>query len=129
MRKKRHFRVHPENPSYDRFYLVNYTPHTTSSPSSRIDYEPNFNEDEEQESWSDWTSESTFNTPCLFCPLSVSTSDILSHMSTSHSFDLMNISKELNLGFYDRVKVVNYILEKGVFTGSFFPQGEEQCAA
>lgn len=96
MRKKRHLRVHPKNPRYDRFYVVNYTqagfaPSRVSEAISRNQIEAN---DEEDETWEDWIDDEVdrVKTLCLFCDdVSNGVSSCLTHMANEHLFDLTTL--------------------------------------
>merc|ERR1719419_2047785 len=47
---------------------------------------------------------------CLYCPAAYNqTQDLLHHMTVVHGFDFVALRKELNLNFYQQVKLINYI--------------------
>ncbi|XP_017778911.1 PREDICTED: zinc finger protein 277 [Nicrophorus vespilloides] len=107
MRKKIHKRVNRQNASYNKFYIVNYL---ENDPTLRIvrDDDVTIDKDENLDSeYSDWLeSESSIN--CLFCAKSESQMDLLiAHMQLDHGFKFL-----LNLNFYQRIKLVNYIRKK-----------------
>lgn len=120
MRKKGHKQLNPDNPEYDRFYLVNYLEPGKSWKSSRRADERTEFEDYEQD-WSGWEEalESTLdnnNTAdwtgnsfcCLFCPhLSHGIDDLALHMKEEHGFSLSESLK--GFPFYDKVKLINFI--------------------
>ncbi|XP_027896513.1 zinc finger protein 277 isoform X2 [Xiphophorus couchianus] len=108
MRKKAHRRINANNHVYDRFYVINYLElgKTWEEVQSEDDREL---VDVEDDDWSDWEAHPV-SAVCLFCDHQSETMDqIYTHMKDSHGFDLHNLKMELNLNFYQQVKLVNYI--------------------
>uniref|UniRef100_A0A3B5PTD7 Zinc finger protein 277 n=1 Tax=Xiphophorus maculatus TaxID=8083 RepID=A0A3B5PTD7_XIPMA len=108
MRKKAHRRINANNHVYDRFYVINYLElgKTWEEVQSEDDREL---VDVEDDDWSDWEAHPV-SAVCLFCDHQSETMDqIYTHMKDSHGFDLHNLKMELNLSFYQQVKLVNYI--------------------
>eukprot|EP01122_Echinamoeba_exundans_P000154 TRINITY_DN10133_c0_g1_i1.p1 TRINITY_DN10133_c0_g1~~TRINITY_DN10133_c0_g1_i1.p1 ORF type:complete len:351 (-),score=43.99 TRINITY_DN10133_c0_g1_i1:538-1551(-) len=116
MRKKRHIRIHPKNPRYDRFYVLNYSKDGFLTPSVRSSASDDFGNqdinDEEEETWEDWIDEDADRQKmrCLFCEeLSEGNQTCFDHMVQKHNFDLSRIRRDEKLDFYATVRLVNYI--------------------
>ncbi|XP_055365653.1 zinc finger protein 277 isoform X2 [Betta splendens] len=108
MRKKSHRRINANNHEYDRFYIINYLElgKTWEEVQSEDDRELI---DDEDDDWSDWQAHPV-SAVCLFCDHQSETMDqIYAHMKDAHDFDLHKVKMELNLGFYQQVKLVNFI--------------------
>ncbi|CAM1154482.1 ZNF277 (predicted) [Pycnogonum litorale] len=61
-------------------------------------------------SWDDWKSNDDIGSFCLFCKYSTSDiDDLQAHLLNKHKFDLMQIKEKMNLDFYLKVKLINYI--------------------
>ncbi|XP_061780843.1 zinc finger protein 277 isoform X1 [Nerophis lumbriciformis] len=108
MRKKAHRRINCNNQQYDRFYVINYLElgKTWEQVQSEDDREL---VDDEDDDWSDWRSHPV-SVVCLFCAHQSETmQQICAHMKEVHSFDLHQLRTQLNLGFYQQVKLVNFI--------------------
>uniref|UniRef100_A0A3Q1G6D6 Zinc finger protein 277 n=1 Tax=Acanthochromis polyacanthus TaxID=80966 RepID=A0A3Q1G6D6_9TELE len=108
MRKKAHRRINANNREYDRFYVINYLElgKTWEEVQSEDDREL---VDDENDDWSDWQSHPV-SAVCLFCDHQSDTMDhIYTHMKEAHGFDLHSLKTELNLKFYQQVKLVNFI--------------------
>lgn len=121
MRKKQHKHINPNNTMYDKFYIVSYLfgeggggggggSDEGSCGSARWterDLENDL-DDGHADKFEDWTEEQKFALICLFCDRCDRRWDeAFAHMKHVHHFDFDNIRK--GLGFYDQVKVVNYI--------------------
>lgn len=108
MRKKSHRRINSNNREYDRFYVINYLElgKTWEEVQSEDDREL---VDDGDEDWSDWQAH-PISAVCLFCEHQSETMDkIYAHMKDAHGFDLHRLRLELNLHFYQQVKLVNFI--------------------
>ncbi|XP_026167258.1 zinc finger protein 277 isoform X3 [Mastacembelus armatus] len=108
MRKKAHRRINASNHDYDRFYVINYLElgKTWEEVQSEDDREL---VDEEDDDWSDWRAHPV-SAVCLFCDHQSDTMEqIYSHMKDVHGFDLHKLRTDLNLRFYQQVKLVNFI--------------------
>ncbi|XP_038562500.1 zinc finger protein 277-like [Micropterus salmoides] len=108
MRKKAHRRINANNCEYDRFYVINYLElgKTWEEVQSEDDREL---VDDEDDDWSDWRAHPV-SAVCLFCDHQSETMDqIYTHMKEAHGFDLHKVRTELNLRFYQQVKLVNFI--------------------
>ncbi|XP_069570571.1 zinc finger protein 277 [Brachyistius frenatus] len=108
MRKKAHRRINANNHEYDRFYVINYLElgKTWEEVQSEDDRELL---DDEDDDWSDWQAHPVCAV-CLFCDHQSETMDhIYTHMKEVHGFDLHHLKTELNLKFYQQVKLVNFI--------------------
>ncbi|BFZ09032.1 hypothetical protein BsWGS_12071 [Bradybaena similaris] len=114
MRKKQHRKINPKHKEYDRFYIVNYMEmgknwQSLQSEDSRIDKASEKSVNEEDE-WSGWNEESASKFVCLFCDMTcVAVTELLDHMKETHSFDLHELSTKLQLNFYQKVKIINFI--------------------
>ncbi|XP_030622368.1 zinc finger protein 277 [Chanos chanos] len=108
MRKKQHRRINANNHDYDRFYVINYLElgKTWEQVQSEDDRELGQDEDDD---WSDWQAHPVCAV-CLFCEQHAETMEkIYIHMQEAHGFDLHKLKTDLNLKFYQQVKLVNYI--------------------
>uniref|UniRef100_A0AAX7SPE3 C2H2-type domain-containing protein n=1 Tax=Astatotilapia calliptera TaxID=8154 RepID=A0AAX7SPE3_ASTCA len=108
MRKKAHRRINAKNHEYDRFYVINYLElgKTWEEVQSEDDREL---ADDEDDDWSDWQAHPV-SAVCLFCDHQSETLEqIYAHMKEAHGFDLHLLKTELNLKFYQQVKLVNFI--------------------
>ncbi|XP_072519560.1 zinc finger protein 277 [Salminus brasiliensis] len=108
MRKKQHRRINANNHDYDRFYVINYLElgKTWEEVQSEDDRELL---EEEDDDWSDWQAHPVCAV-CLFCEQQEETMEkIYTHMQKDHEFDLHKLKTDLNLKFYQQVKLVNYI--------------------
>uniref|UniRef100_A0A8P4KRN5 C2H2-type domain-containing protein n=1 Tax=Dicentrarchus labrax TaxID=13489 RepID=A0A8P4KRN5_DICLA len=108
MRKKAHRRINASNHEYDRFYVINYLElgKTWEEVQSEDDREL---ADDEDDDWSDWQAHPV-SAVCLFCEHQSETMEqIYTHMKEAHGFDLHKLRTELNLRFYQQVKLVNFI--------------------
>uniref|UniRef100_A0A672YF65 Zinc finger protein 277 n=1 Tax=Sphaeramia orbicularis TaxID=375764 RepID=A0A672YF65_9TELE len=108
MRKKAHRRINANNREYDRFYVINYLElgKTWEEVQSEDDREL---VDDNDDDWSDWQAHPV-SAVCLFCDHQSETMDqIYTHMKEAHGFDLHKLRTELNLRFYQQVKLVNFI--------------------
>ncbi|KAG5830747.1 hypothetical protein ANANG_G00313880 [Anguilla anguilla] len=108
MRKKQHRRINSKNHEYDRFYVINYLElgKTWEEVQSEDDREM---EDDQDDDWSDWQAH-PMRAVCLFCECQSETMDkVYTHMQESHKFDLQKLKVDLDLRFYQQVKLVNYI--------------------
>ncbi|KAM4573564.1 zinc finger protein 277 [Odontesthes bonariensis] len=108
MRKKAHRRISAINPEYDRFYIINYL--ELGKTWEEVQNEDDrWMVDDDDEDWSDWQAHPV-SAVCLFCDYQSQTMDqIYTHMKDAHGFDLHSLKTELNLKFYQQVKLVNFI--------------------
>lgn len=126
MRKKGHKKINPENKSYDRFFMVNYKIKEPTIRNPQKSYLPrdfnesNFDHDDddkeifenEDSEWSEWNEhDKEISTTCLFCShKDKDFSNLLTHMQQIHKFNFEEAT--VNLNFYQKVKLVNYIRRK-----------------
>ncbi|KAK2163112.1 hypothetical protein LSH36_85g01007 [Paralvinella palmiformis] len=114
MRKKQHKRLNPKNKKYDKYYIINYLELGKNWESFQADVDDgeDWNHGDENggaDEWSEW-QEPGAQTVCLFCEMiSDDTDKIIQHMKETHKFDLPQIRKDLQLTFYQQVKLINYI--------------------
>jgi len=105
MRKKGHRRLNPKDQEFDKYYMINYlevgkTWQTLQSEPDHFDC----NED-----WSGWVEESELCL-CFFCNVSHEKAcDVYNHMKQIHMFDFCRIREDMQLSFYQQVKMTNYI--------------------
>ncbi|KAJ8249787.1 hypothetical protein COCON_G00230030 [Conger conger] len=108
MRKKQHRRINAKNHEYDRFYVINYLELGKTWEEVQSEDDREMAEDQDDD-WSDWQAHPV-RVVCLFCEHQSETMDkIYAHMQESHGFDLQKLKAELDLRFYQQVKLVNYI--------------------
>ncbi|KAL0968584.1 hypothetical protein UPYG_G00268860 [Umbra pygmaea] len=108
MRKKQHRRINANNHEYDRFYIINYLElgKTWEEVQSEDDREM---VDDEDDDWSDWKAHPVCAV-CLFCEQQSENMDKMhQHMEEAHGFDLHKLKTDLDMRFYQQVKLVNYI--------------------
>ncbi|KAM4553105.1 zinc finger protein 277 isoform 1-T1 [Fundulus diaphanus] len=108
MRKKAHRRINANNHEYDRFYVINYLELGKTWEDVQSEDDQDLIDDEDDD-WSDWQAH-PLSAVCLFCDHQSETMDqIYTHMKDSHGFDLHKLKMNLNLKFYQQVKLVNFI--------------------
>lgn len=108
MRKKSHRRINSNNREYDRFYIINYLELGKTWEEVQSEDDRELVEDGDDD-WSDWQAHPV-SAVCLFCEHQSETMEqIYSHMKERHGFDLHRLRLELNLHFYQQVKLVNFI--------------------
>ncbi|XP_042562765.1 zinc finger protein 277 [Clupea harengus] len=108
MRKKQHRRINANNHDYDRFYIINYLElgKTWEEVQSEDDRDILADNDDD---WSDWQAHPVCAV-CLFCEQQSDTMEkIYAHMQEAHGFDLHQLKTQLNLTFYQQIKLVNFI--------------------
>ena len=127
MRKKGHKTINPRAREFDRFYLVNYREFGRAWKGGRfsLDYDDEEEEEDDDEMpngfnyddydscdssrWEDWVGDPS-KPVCLFCPVAeTDLTQLNTHMTSVHDFDLVDIRNRLKLDFYRQVKLVNYI--------------------
>ncbi|XP_068459956.1 zinc finger protein 277 isoform X2 [Clinocottus analis] len=107
MRKKAHRRINASNRLYDRFYVINYL--ELGKTWEEVQSEDDRELLDEDDDWSDWRAHPV-SAVCLFCDDQSETMEqIYAHMKEAHGFDLHHLRTELNLRFYQQVKLVNFI--------------------
>lgn len=130
MRKKGHKRINPNNTNYDRFFLVNYQSGkfsaeqtrrgrhgwkikssaqkpTDSSSTENLNEPSSLFESDNDSNWSDWDGEQE-EIKCLYCIQTARDfAKLKAHMNEVHGIDFD--SRTLELTFYERIKVVNFI--------------------
>ncbi|XP_059142564.1 zinc finger protein 277-like [Physella acuta] len=114
MRKKQHRKINPKNKEYDRFYIINYMEmgknwESLQSEDNRL-VKTNDKTSDEEDEWAGWDEESQYKVVCLFCDTSCAVqADLQKHMKENHCFDLQEVNHKLQLNFYQKVKLINYI--------------------
>jgi len=129
IRKKKHFKLNPDNTEYDCFYIANYlesgkgwqelaaevdegeeSAGSQSAYSSFSESEPDISLVDDTEEWQDWSEELAEDCKCLFCPQVLKEPTFTyTHMAEFHSFDFLGLCTKWKLAFYDCVRLVNYI--------------------
>eukprot|EP00250_Pteridium_aquilinum_P019274 c24375_g1_i1 orf=642-2360(-) len=68
-------------------------------------------DEEEEGEWEDWLgNDAQDEYLCLFCPARLSSTQLLfHHCSSQHAFDFPQLRKDLALGFYDCLRLINFI--------------------
>ncbi|XP_024911830.1 zinc finger protein 277 isoform X1 [Cynoglossus semilaevis] len=108
MRKKNHRRINASNQEYDRFYVINYLELGKTWEEVQSEDDREFVEDDDDD-WSDWRAHPV-SVVCLFCDHQSETMEqIYTHMKEAHGFDLHKLRTDLNLRFYQQIKLVNFI--------------------
>lgn len=106
MRKKSHRRLNPQNKAYDKYYIINYL--ELGKNWEMLQGEPD--QLEQCDDWSGWDDEFGQTAVCFFCPSQFITHEkLFEHMEKSHDFDFIAMRKDMNLSFYQQIKMVNYI--------------------
>ena len=123
MRKKNHKKINPRNSTYDKYYLVNYLEfgksweHVSRDNSDRpfeeedlpTGFDSDASDDGAENDWSDWRGNLS-GAVCLFCPAYYTDfNEILYHMASVHEFDYKTMRTQLNLNFYQQIKLINFI--------------------
>ncbi|XP_021927401.1 zinc finger protein 277 isoform X2 [Zootermopsis nevadensis] len=121
MRKKQHKKINPKDTEFDKFYMINYLEvgkdwrQIQNEPDDELSNVENSDGYVSDGDWSDW-QEDEDPVVCLFCDISSTFDNILSHMNDAHGFDFTRICVETVMDFYQQVKVVNYV-RRQVYTG------------
>ncbi|XP_078488107.1 zinc finger protein 277 [Ciona intestinalis] len=106
MRKKSHRKLNPKNKDYDKYYIINYLElgknwETLQGESERLD--------SNLDDWSGWNEESQ-HAVCFFCDAAFDQSDkVYDHMTEGHDFDFRTMRQEMQMSFYQQVKMINFI--------------------
>ncbi|KPM03895.1 zinc finger protein 277-like protein [Sarcoptes scabiei] len=116
MRKKGHKLLNPNNPIYDRFYLINYSCKDKNWIDIKKENDLYIN-DCSDDDWQDWIDDDKLDCLCFFCPKQHRFSQLKKHLLKEHLFDFNKIYSYEN--FYDRIKFVNFI-RKCSFTNQCF---------
>eukprot|EP01129_Flabellula_baltica_P002136 TRINITY_DN11982_c0_g1_i1.p1 TRINITY_DN11982_c0_g1~~TRINITY_DN11982_c0_g1_i1.p1 ORF type:complete len:268 (-),score=31.31 TRINITY_DN11982_c0_g1_i1:53-856(-) len=111
VRKKKHYKIHAEDPFYQKFFINNYL--NTEGEDLKFNEFPEFQEIDED--WEDWVGSVHIECRCLFCEhVSDSTTSCVTHMNDEHHFDLIQISKKLS-DVHQYIKLINYIRSSVLF--------------
>lgn len=114
MRKKKHMKI-PTDPSFDRFYMVNYRDLDKESWQNH-DLDENDNDkidpdhmESLETAAQDFNDTEISETCCLLCSLTFpSPEDCKIHMKTQHCFDIVGIRNSIGNDFYNTVKFINF---------------------
>ena len=64
---------------------------------------------DDENNWSDWRGNLS-GAVCFFCPANYTDlKDLLNHMNVIHEFDYEEMKQDLQLTFYQQIKLINYI--------------------
>lgn len=109
MKAKGHFKIHPMNHAYDRHYIVNFTEPGTAW--NALDLSPEDEGPLSIDNSEDCQLVQGEGATCPFddCGKARDAAWVWEHLREVHNFDLVGIIQELELGFYEGVKIVNYI--------------------
>lgn len=106
MRKKLHRKLNPKNKEYDKFYLINYLQFGMNW--EEIHHDHVINEDEKDD-WSGWVGKLPVAN-CFFCSeRDCGTTSVYDHMTHAHDFDFIKICHDMQMSFYQQVKMINFI--------------------
>ena len=106
MRKKGHRRLNPTNKEFDKYYMINYLELgknwlVLQSESEKLEGS--------SDDWSGWFEEAQ-NAYCFFCKTSFDqAAKVYTHMKEVHEFDFLLMQQEMQLSFYQQIKLINYI--------------------
>ncbi|KAJ3350593.1 guanine nucleotide-binding protein subunit alpha [Entophlyctis luteolus] len=112
MRKKKHFRINPMNPEYDRFYVINYADFSGLRWRDMEVEETNNDEADflDGSEFDDWEDEEEQGTMCLFDEIVLpSVPEAVRHLKEEHQFDISAIKKRYDLDEYGIIRLINYI--------------------
>jgi len=108
MRKKKHFKINSKNTFYDQFYMINYL--EPGKDWKELEEENGVGESDEEDWETSNEDEEIESSLCLFCSEVLPTATLcFRHISTLHHFDFFALVNKLELDFYARVKMINYI--------------------
>ena len=106
MRKKGHRQLNPLNKDFDKYYMINYLElgknwQIMQGESERLDGS--------SDDWSGWYEEIQ-KAFCFFCDVSYDKSEkVYEHMKDEHGFDFVSLRQEMQLSFYQQIKLINYV--------------------
>lgn len=105
MRKKKHMRI-PNDPSFDRYYMVNYLELDGSWQGEEIDDEDN---EPLEIAAQDFNDTEVNETLCLICESTfMNPEEVIRHMRQVHNFDINEIRNVLQNDFYNCVRFINF---------------------
>ncbi|KAH0803448.1 zinc finger protein [Histomonas meleagridis] len=108
LRKKRHLRI-PNDPSFDRYYMVNYLELNGRAPIDDEDDDLNAEMQPLEIAAADFNEIEVNETYCLICDnVFRNPEDAVRHMRQAHHFDLNDVRKLLKWDFYNCVRFVNF---------------------
>ncbi|KAG0217709.1 hypothetical protein BGX33_009850 [Mortierella sp. NVP41] len=94
---------------------------------------------EQDNGWDDWEDEDGMaaDPKCLFCPeIFPSAREVFDHCTKTHGFDFLRARQQLNLDFYQSIRLINYLrkqaqenVEASEKTTSFVLEGKEPFLA
>lgn len=126
MRKKRHFKIHPHNHKYDKYYVVNFTEPGKSWEALETE-RPEQTETDELSSSTDDELVGQLRCVCLFdsCVFE-SPQQTVQHLVSEHSFSLPAVFKTQFIGndFYACIKIINFLRRKSFLMRCFVCDAE-----
>lgn len=123
MRKKKHFKIHPHNHKYDKYYVINFT-EPGKSWQMLEDEQPDPVDDEEVSS-SGSTDDDFLHylkSVCLFDDCTFETpQELVQHLAHAHDCHLSDLFKAscVEGNFYACIKIVNYLRRKSFLMRCF----------
>merc|ERR1712131_282194 len=107
MRKKGHRGLNPDDRSFDKFYLVNYL--EMGKRWTQLSRDPDEDLGEDQ-TWTEFDSIEHNQLYCFFCDAVFNNSkELNNHLYSEHDFEFEKIKENLNLTFYEQMKLINWI--------------------
>lgn len=144
LKNKGHYRIHPQNHIYDKYYIVNYLlPGTLydAQAEERIvseaadedegDHNPgNRSGNDEDAAWGELDEELIESTICLLCPQSHNSVEAcLEHMRQVHDFDWSSLIARGRLDETETIQLLNYMRSRQINSACAFcpppPKREE----
>lgn len=127
MKTKGHFKINSHNPTYDRFYIINYMLPGTTWEDLPEDSPLDNSTDDDDDVDSDDDDVVDTSTVCLLCEHRAPNPELINeHMKTEHNLNLASLYND----FYDGVKVINFVRVcwrdcRCAFCGDLFDGNEE----
>lgn len=144
LKNKGHYRIHPQNHIYDKYYIVNYLlPGTLYDAqaeerilSEAADEDERDNTagsrpgDDEDAAWGELDEELIESTICLLCPQSHNSAEAcLEHMRQVHDFDWSSLISRERLDETETIQLLNYMRSRQINAACAFcpspPEGDE----
>lgn len=122
IKNKFHYRIHPQNHIYDKYYIVNYMqPGKLYDPNQQQQFNTSSNnndvnneeEEEEEEEWGYLDELVIDEAMCLLCPMMLDDAQqCLNHMRDNHGFDLPTLIKDLEEE--EAIQLVNFMRSRQI---------------
>jgi len=112
MRKKSHRGLNKDDRSFDKFYLINYL--EMGKRWTQLSRDPDEDLGEDQ-TWTEFDSIEHNQLYCFFCDAVFNNSkELNNHLYSEHDFEFEKIKENLNLTFYEQMKLINWIRKEKV---------------